>query len=320
MMTGTDNGATGLPVLRAAFEPTGSPRWFVYAMKKLGLDAKHGFDLQITLVRDQITGAFQSFEVALKEGAVDLIDIDWIVIGRHRTDGLPVTAFFPYGRIAGGLVVPSDSPIQGLQDLRRKRIGVVRLRDKNWVILRAACMKQFGFDPQQENTVVEALSKGTLAEMLKGREVQAALQWWQLIPPLVATGAYRRVVDVLDLIADLGVEGAVPITLFTVTDEFAARNPELLRGFVRAFCDTADYLKTNDPIWVEIGEQVMGGIDQTILTILRDSWRRRVMTAWDDSTVRQIERLFGELLKVGGGPLLGIDRLPAGTFTMDVAR
>jgi hypothetical protein len=71
-------------------------------------------------------------------------------------------------------------------------------------------------------------------------------------------------------------------------------------------------------MWVEIGEQVMGGIDPKILTILRDSWRRRVMTTWDGSTVRQIERLFGELLKVGGGALLGIDRLPPGTFDMDL--
>ncbi len=301
-------------VLRAAFEPTGSPRWFVYALKKLGLDTKYGFDLQITLVRDQITGVLQSFEVALKEGAVDLIDIDWIAIARHRADGLPLTAFFPYGRIAGGLVVPSDSSISGLRDLRGKRIGVVRLRDKNWIILRAACMKRYDFDPQQEATVVEALSKGTLAEMLKGGQVDAALQWWQLIPPLVATGAYRQVADVLDLIVDLGIAGPVPITLFTVSDEFAKRNADLLRDFVRAFCEAAEYLKQNDQIWVEVGEQVMGGIDPRILTILRDSWRQRVMTAWDDATIQQIERLFGELLKVGGGALLGIDRLPPGTF------
>lgn len=313
-MTAVNDCAAAPRVLRAAFEPTGSPRWFVYALKKLGLDAKHGFDLQITLVRDQITGAFQSFEVALKEGAVDLIDIDWIAIGRHRANGLPLTAFFPYGRIAGGLVVPSDSSISGLRDLRGKRIGVVRLRDKNWIILRAACMKRFGFDPQQEATVVEALSKGTLAELLKGGQVDAALQWWQLIPPLVATGAYRQVADVLDLIADLGIDGPVPITLFTVSDEFAKRNADLLRGFIRAFCETAEYMQKNDEIWAEVGEQVMGGIDPRILTILRDSWRRRVMTAWDESTIRQIERLFGELLKVGGGTLLGIDRLPPGTF------
>ena len=311
------DGTTAPPVLRAAFEPTGSPRWFVYAMKKLGLDTKHGFDLQITLVRDQITGVFQSFEVALKEGTVDLIDIDWIAIGRHRANGLPLTAFFPYGRIAGGLVVPSDSSISGLQDLRGKRVGVVRLRDKNWIILRAACMKRYGFDPQQEATVVEALSKGTLTELLQGGQVDAALQWWQLIPPLVATGAYRRVADVLDLIADLGITAPVPITLFTVSEEFAKHNGELLRGFVRAFCETAEYLKQNDQIWVEVGEQVMGGIDPRILTILRDSWRQRVMTAWDDATILQIERLFGELLKVGGGTLLGIDRLPPGTFAAE---
>lgn len=303
--------------LRAAFEPAGSPRWIMYALKKLGLDAKHGFLLEVTIVRDQVKGALQSFEVALVEGAVDLIDVDWITIARHRIGGLLLTAFFPYGRIVGGLVVPHDSPISGLRDLRGKRIGVVRLRDKNWIIVRAACMKRYGFDPQQEATVVEALSKGTLAGMLQGGQVDAALQWWQLIPPLVATGEYRQVVDVLDVIADLGIAGPVPITLFTVSDEFAKGNPELLGGFIGAFCEAAEYLKANDQIWVEVGEQVMGGIDPRILKILRDSWRRRVMTAWDGSTIGQIDRLFDELLKVGGPALLGIDRLPPGTFSLD---
>jgi NitT/TauT family transport system substrate-binding protein len=315
-MTASSDCGAEPRVLKAAFEPAGSPRWIMYALKKLGLDAKHDFVLEITLVRDQVRRSLQSIEVALQEGAVDLIDIDWISIARHRANGLPLTAVFPYGRIVGGLVAPCDSPIRDLRDLRGKRIGVVRLLDKNWIILRAACLKRYGFDPQQEATTVEALSKVTLAELLKAGQVDAALQFWQLIPPLVATGQYRQVVDVLDLIQDLGITRRIPITLFTVSDEVLQRRSELLRGFIRAFCEAADYLKENDQIWVEVGEKVMGGVDPKILKTLRDSWRERVMTSWDSDTIRDIGLLFDELLKVGGKALLGIDRIPAGTFSL----
>ena len=40
------------------------------------------------------------------------------------------------------------------------------------------------------------------------------------------------------------------------------------------------------------------------------------MTEWDDETLRGIHRLFGELLKVGGREVLGIDHIPPGTFTL----
>jgi len=288
----------------------------MYVLKKLGLDRKHGFLLEITLLRDQVKGSLQSFEIALQDGTADLVDIDWISIARHRTRGIPITAVFPYGRIVGGLVAPYDSPIRDLQDLRGRRIGVVRLLDKNWLIARGACRKLYGFDPQEEGRVVEALSKTNLVQLLEEGKVDGAFQFWQLIPPLVATGRYRQVLDVQDLIGELGVKRMIPITAFTVQDEFLARHPDLLQGFIKAFCEAATFMKEDDRIWEEIGREVLGGIETKVLHALRESWRSRVMTSWDLETIKEIHLFFDELVRLVGSEALGVATIPPGTFTV----
>ncbi|MFN3476286.1 MAG: ABC transporter substrate-binding protein, partial [Candidatus Methylomirabilales bacterium] len=65
-----------MPVLKAAFEPQGSPRWLMYVLKKRGLDQKHGLLVEIILLKDQVKGSLQSFEIALQEGMADLVDLD----------------------------------------------------------------------------------------------------------------------------------------------------------------------------------------------------------------------------------------------------
>ncbi|MBI3988337.1 MAG: ABC transporter substrate-binding protein [candidate division NC10 bacterium] len=304
---------TGL--LKAAFEPAGSPRWLMYVLKKLGLDRKHGILLEIILLKDQVKGSLQSFELALQDGTADLVDIDWISIARHRTRGTPITAVFPYGRIVGGLITPQGSPIRDLKDLRGRRIGVVRLLDKNWLIARGACLKLYGFDPQQEGTVIEALSKTALVQLLEQGKVDAAFQFWQLIPPLIATGQYRQVLDVQDLIRELGVKGMIPITAFTVKDEFLSKHPSLVQGFIHAFREAATFMKEEDRIWEEIGREVLGGVEAGVLHALRDSWRSRVMTSWTDETIQEIHCFFDELVKLVGAEALGLTKIPPGTFT-----
>lgn len=320
VMRGPANDPSRTNVLKAAFEPRGSPRWLMHVLKKRRLDEKHGFLLEITLLKDQVKGSLQSFEIALREGTADLVDIDWISIARHRAHGTMITAFFPYGRIVGGLVAPQTSPLRDLRDLPGRRIGVVRLLDKNWLIARAACQKHYGFDPQEEATVIEALSKVKLIELLEAGHLDGAFQFWQLIPPLVATGRYRLVLDVQDLIQELGVKGWIPITAFTVKEAFAVQNPSLLQRFVDTFKEAAEFMKEDDGIWEEIGEEVLGGIEAEVLHALRDSWRSRVIPSWNEEIVQEIHHFFDELVKLVGPEALGIEKIPPGTFTMAFAR
>ncbi|MFQ5803549.1 MAG: ABC transporter substrate-binding protein [Candidatus Methylomirabilales bacterium] len=307
-------------IFRGAFETTGTPRFVMYTIQKLGLDAKHGFKLEISYAVDQVLQDLESVEVALQDGTADLIDIDWISIARERAHGAPIVAFFPYGQTVGSLVVRSDSAIRDLKDLKGRRIGVVRVMDKNWVIARAFCRKFHGFDPQDEVTVVEALSKARLTHLLEQGEVEGGFHFWQMIPPLTLTGKFRTVVDVADLIQELaGTAARVPIAAFITRDEVLKERPDVLRGFSRAFREVAAFMSSDDQIWEELGGVMLQGADRPLVHAIRDGWRKMVMTEWTSETIRGIERLFKELLAVGGKEVLGIDHIPPGTFTTSVS-
>ncbi len=309
-------GRETLPILRGAFETTGTPRFVMYTIQKLGVDRKHGFKLEIKYAVDQVQQALESVELALQKGEADLIDIDWISIARERAKGLPITSFFPYGQTIGSLIVPNGSPIHTLPDIRGKRIGVVRIHDKNWVVTRAACRKLYRFDPQEEAIVVEALSKSRLNHALERGEVDGALLFWQYVPVFLFTGRYRKVVDMVELVQELaGTKERIPISAFVTREEVVEERPDLLRGFIGAFREVAGYMKRNDQIWEELGEKMMEGADPRLVHAIRDGWREMVMTGWDEETIRGIHRLFDELLKVGGKEVLGVDHIPSGTFT-----
>lgn len=311
--------AGNLPVMRARFENNGSPRYVLYTIKKFGLDRSNDFYLDVQLVADDIEGDKETVEVKLQNGDADLIDIDYLSTARERATGAPVTAFYPYGRTVGGLVVPAESPIQGLEDLRGHRVGVVRRLDKNWILTRAACRQFHGFDPEDDVTLVEAGSKTGLEQRLKAGEIDAALQFWQLIPQLTATGEYREVLPVADLVQRLaGTSDPIPMAAFLTTDRYLANHPETVDGFTHAYRTAVSRLKRDDELWTELGANMMDDANPAIVASVRDGWRDMVVTDWNEDTIDGLGRLFDHLLDVVGADSLGVDRLPEGTFTLEV--
>lgn len=299
--------------LTGAFEATGSPRWILHTIKAQGLDAKHGFSLYVDSIGDRIRDEFQSAEAALAAGRVDFIDTDWLSVARCRSRGIDVTAVFPYGRIVGGMVVPQDSPVQHMADLRGRCVGVVRRHDKNWIITRAACIRRHGFDPQAEAVVEEALSKTALLEMLERGQVDAALLYWHLIPRLTATARYRELYDVLDLLPDLGL-GPIPTTFFAFRDAFVAQSPQVVRSFIAAFVEAVELMRARDDVWEDVAVDLLPESGRPVLRALRDKWEGRITSVRDENTVDDLYRLFDTLHGLGGTECVGCERIPEGTF------
>ncbi|WP_129113506.1 ABC transporter substrate-binding protein [Halegenticoccus tardaugens] len=308
-----------LPVMRARFEHNGSPRYMLYAMKRLGLDKEHGFHLDVKLVSDELEGGMETVEARLQDGDADLIDIDYISTARERAHGAPIVAFHPYGRTVGGLVAPEESGISELTDLPDRRVGVVRRLDKNWILVRAACREYHGFDPEVEATSVEAGSKVGLTRMLHDGEVDAILQFWPIVPEIVERGPYREVLPMSRLVQRLaGTDNRLPVSTFLTSEDYLARQPDAVRRFKRAYRDVVDHLVTDDRLWEEIGERLMTYDDPAIVNAVRDGWRDMVVRDWDADTVRGMEQLFEHLLGVTGPDALGVDHVPSGTFRLEV--
>lgn len=309
----------GLPVMRARFEHNGSPRYMLYTMKRLGLDHENGFHLDVELVSDALEGGMETVEARLQDGDADLIDIDYISTARERAEGAEIVAIHPYGRTVGGLVAPDDTAIEGLADLPGHRIGVVRRLDKNWILARAACREYHGFDPDVEATPVEAGSKVGLTELLHEGEVDAILQFWPIVPEITERGPYHEVLPVSRLVQRLsGTDNRLPISTFLTSESFLAENPETVRGFKGAYRDVVDRLVNEDEPWEAVGEKLMTYDDPAVVRAVRDGWRDMVVKDWDRETIEGMEQLFEHLLDVAGADALGVDRIPEGTFRLEV--
>jgi NitT/TauT family transport system substrate-binding protein len=307
-----------LPVMRARFEHNGSPRYMLYTIKRLGLDRDHDLHLDVQLVSDALEGGMETVEARLQDGDADLIDIDYISTARERSEGAEIVAIHPYGRTVGGLVAPDDTDITGLADLPGHRIGVVRRLDKNWILTRAACREFYGFDPDEEATPVEAGSKVRLTEMIHEGEVDAALQFWPIVPEITETGPYREVLPMAELVQRLsGTDNKLPISTFLTSEDFLGSSPETVRRFKAAYKDAVDRLVADDEIWEEIGEELMTYDDPDIVRAVRDGWRDMVVREWDEDTVAGMEQLFNYLLDVAGPEALGVERIPDGTFQLE---
>jgi NitT/TauT family transport system substrate-binding protein len=302
-----------LGTLRGAFEATGSPSWIMQTIRRHGLDRRHGFALELNLGGDAVKHSLQATEALLAEGAADVIDTDWLSLARWRRDGFAVKAVFPYGRIMGGMVVPASSTIVGLPDLRGRRIGVVRQMDKNWLVVRAACLNRHGFDPQHEAEVAEAKSKTVLLEWIQQGAVDAALLYWHLVPQLTSGGGFRQLHDVLDLVSAIsGVNP--PTTFFLCREEFIADKGELVRAFIAAYCDAVALMRSDPDAWME----AVAGVDRAdkeLMHTMRASWERRVCTNWSPEDINSLAVLFDRLKAIGGNDAVGgVESIPPEMF------
>lgn len=281
-----------LPILRAGFEGSGSPRWLMRTMQTAGFDRANGFTLDLVLLSE---GAHRHGTLqALADGRVDLVDADRQALAAAQADGLPVIAAHPYGRILGSVLVQRDyrgKPAQSghrLAALRGRRFGVLSVHDKNWTLLAAACAELAAFDLPTAVTPVLYRCRADLVAALDAGEVDAALVHWHLVPQLTSAG--HRVLAELPALADaLGAAHAAygsdqaPTTYFVVHEQLAATRPALLASFIAATGQAVERLREDAGAWDVLAEEgAIVGADRSLLPALRTRWQDRVGRYFSD--------------------------------------
>jgi len=123
--------------LTAAVLQFGTVHWLLDVITEHKLDEREGFALKLRMVATNSAG-----EVALLGQQADLIVADWFWVMRQRSLGGDFL-FMPYSAAVGGVVIPKDSAIHSVGDLKGKRVGVAGgPLDKSWLLLRAYGVKE----------------------------------------------------------------------------------------------------------------------------------------------------------------------------------
>lgn len=295
-----------LGTLSAAFERSGTPAWVMRVIQGGALDLAEGFRLDLELTSDSYQGSQQATAEHLISGEVDLIDADWISIARLRDRGYSVSAFHPYGRIMGGLVVIAERLPAGLEDLAGTRIAVVHRFDKTWLLLRAFAVELGLPDPAGSVELIETGSKHESLALLRAGEVDGAVLFWNLAATLTADPRFAFVFDALDAIESL--TGApLPTSFFVATDERLHRHPERFQAFARAFDRAVLAMREDASLWRRgAGHAAINGEAEP----LRDAWLRRIGLDWPDRLAHRLahctrileSRLAADALDLGSLP------------------
>ncbi|NRB05035.1 MAG: ABC transporter substrate-binding protein, partial [Rhodobacteraceae bacterium] len=249
--------------------------------------------------------------LAFAGGEADAVVADWIWTARQRAAGQEF-ATFPYSTAVGGLVVPKDSTVKTLADLKGANIGIAGgPLDKSWLILRAYAQKEYGFDLAGETEQVYG-APPLIFKTALGGDLGGAINFWHFLAKMKSAGM-RQVISVSDAALALGLDPKTPLLGYVMKDSFVAEHPELAKGLYRASRSAKDVLGNDDAAWDAIREIMNAKSDAQFDTLRRD-WRAGIPAAGAVDQ-NKADAMLSVMAELGGEKLVGTAKsLPAGTF------
>jgi NitT/TauT family transport system substrate-binding protein len=285
----------------------GTVNWELEVMRTQELAKKRGVDLVIVPV-----ASGDASTVALQGGSVDVIVSDWLWVSRQRSDG-NLFAFVTYSNAVGALVVPAQSTIKSIADLKGKKIGVSGgPYDKIWTLLRAHAQRNLNLDLNKAASPSFG-APPLLNELTQRGQLDAVLNTWPFTARLQAKGM-QPLVQLSDVLAGLGIHQPIPLIGWVFKEDWANQNKTTLNQFLAASAEAKQLMKTSDAVWGPLKPR-MRAEDEAIFTQLRDTFRAGIPGCLDATALKNINQTHKILFEVGGEKLAGkSEALAPGTF------
>ena len=292
--------------IRIAAQRTGTFAWELDVLKAHGLDQKAGIDIETTELASTEAG-----KVALESGSVDLMLSDWLWVARERTLGDDVV-FYPYSSALGAVMVPANSPIGGIADLKGKKLAIAGgPLDKSWLLLQALARRS-GLDLKTQANIVYGAPPLLQQKALQG-ETDATLTFWNFCAELEASGM-RRAVPMADVMKSLGASGPVAMIGYVFNGKWAERNRPLLDRFFAATRQAKDILAQSPDEWQRLAPRISAN-GTAALDVYRQRYLEGLPRRPLDAEVADAKTLYAVLADIGGADLIGPARtLDPGTF------
>jgi NitT/TauT family transport system substrate-binding protein len=282
--------------LRIGLQTTGTLSWQLDVIRRHGLADSAGLDLKISQFASPDAG-----KLALNGGAVDLVVVDWLWVARARALGAKLL-FYPYSSAVGAIMVKGDSPLHGIEDLKGHVLAVAGgPLDKSWLIVQAAATRK-GINLKRDTTLAYGAPPLIAQKLLQG-EAEASLNFWNFCASLEMQG-YRRIFEVRDAEAALGLAEPVALIGYAFSEQFAADHQSAIDRFIAAAREADDIMLRSDQEWDALRPLMNAGDDKTFAAYrdrTREGMPRRPIAA-EEADART---LFKALASTGGAELVG---------------
>jgi len=289
----------------------GTVSWALDTIQANGLDKAEGIELDIVPL-----ASTQATTVGLHGGSVDIIATDWLWVSRERSSGGNFT-FSPFTTALGSIMVPPNSPIKTLADLKGKKLGVAGgPLDKSWLLIVAYSLRTAKIDLRTE-TRQEYGAPPLLNERAKQGQIDAVLNFWPYAARLEAEG-FTQLIGLEEVVRELGAKGEVSMVGYVFSEDWAKQNLAGVQGFLRAAAKADDLLATSNEEWDRL-KPFMAENDPTFTEATFEALRRRYREGIPERSVAENEGdakvLYQFLRELGGEKLVGPGtELAPGTF------
>ena len=215
----------------------------IYIAYEKGFFAEQGFDVNL------ISADFETRKIGLNNGTIPIVNGDFQFFPSIE-NGVKVKVVdgLHFGCIK--LIVPKDSPIQSVQDLKGKRISVDEIGGTPHQVA-SVWLEKNGISAKQEDGEVTFLpfSDGNLAvEALNKGEVDVAALWDPFGSVQEKTGKYRVI---LDISKDEPFAGKYCCFLYA-SEKLLKESPEKVAALLRAYRAAQDWISKNPEEAVDI--------------------------------------------------------------------
>jgi NitT/TauT family transport system substrate-binding protein len=298
--------ATAADRIRIAAQKTGTLAWELEIIKAHGLDKQADLDIQVVELASTEAG-----KIALRSGSADLIVSDWLWVTRERALGDNLV-FYPYTSTLGAVMVPANSTIADLADLKGKKLAIAGgPLDKSWLMLQAVA-RRGGLDLKTQATIVYG-APPLLSEKALQRENDGTLTFWNFCAELEGKG-FKRGIDMEAIEKRLGAEGPVAMVGYAFDAGWAAKNKSAVARFLDVAAKAKDILAGSEAEWQRLAPRI-GVTDKAGLEIYRQRYREGIPRRPIRDEEHDATGLYHVLADVGGTELVGPARdLDKGTF------
>lgn len=293
--------------VRIMISPAGTMGMAPAVIKKYELDKKHGFNLEVVSYSDM-----KSATAAIQGKSAEMVVFDWLATARLRASGTPVVAIAPFMTYINSVMVPKDSKLNTLADLKGKRVGVAHKTGFDWIIMQAAAEKLNKMDISRDVEVREG-AVPLLRGLIEKGDLDATQMWNSLAPEMLASGKYRTMVTIRELTQQMGLP-SVPFLLFSMREDYAKQNPGNARAFVAAYRDAVDILLKNDDVWLEHGARLK--LSPEALAFFKEQVRRDLLKSFTPDMNKGLADTL-EAINAVAPEVVGLKQMPGALLTTE---
>ena len=158
----------------------GTVNWELDTARHYGLDTEQNIRIEVMSYANK-----QAVHIIFQSEEVDMIVTDWVWVSRKRAEGDDFS-FIPYSSSLGAVMMPPDSNIESLSDLRDLRLGVAGgAHDKSWLLLQAWGNKEHNFK-LSDSVDVNYAAPPLLNGQIERNNLDAVLNFWHYCARLEA--------------------------------------------------------------------------------------------------------------------------------------